>query len=1139
MCAYHDLRLELPDKRSRSDAQRDAEKYRQLVRALRHATSEIRTLERRGQSDIEAVLVKLLPDMAAALNGLRAFLLKLDTARTVEDPSYELLSFFAQDGLEHSEFLVTPLLQQVIASGQPRVIDSLDGEADQIIRGLEFCQATSAILMPLKIIDQYYLVGICNKYDRNGGPFLASDRMTLENLLELIAIGARISERSRRELASIEHISKIATISSPQELAEAIVMQAVVLTDALYTTLWMVNKHSMQVDFLTVCHAENRWWQPPRRCLPLDETNFIGFVALQGKPLYLPDVQLVAHYGQWDTETAAAFCMPLIFSGQTLGVLYLASSEPDSISVEQRRFVERLAPHTAIALHNTRQHEIRRRITRFQEDISDIMGLEDQLEQILAHLGRQVDISGFFLAMYNSENHLIDFPVAYDHGLPVAQPRQQPGACYGPQQLASQRLGYVEWVLQHRKTLLVENFATWSGRYAIDQHARAGIKSCLVVPLLRNGRIVGALGLRSYTDSPGSFDEYDQRFMEGIANHIAIVLDNSRRYDRTQLQLEEVNAQLQQRINQLRAVSEFQRRISDIDEEAKEIENIYHEAGRAMQKVGLDTCNMYIALYDEKSQTIWFPLAYENGVSLTETAKARHPLYNRATLGSHGSVAEWLMQRWQREHARTPVLVNTDFRGWLEAHNLRSSNSQTYCWLGAPMIYKDKLVGMIGLRGVQHESVFKEEHKELLATIANQAAIAIENGRLYELEKYEVRQFRALHRAGKAITKAGVQLDDVLQAILEQAVEVTGAFFGTLQIVAGQHLEFRAAWPLAEQDNLKQRFGLMPIAGLGITARAVRLNDAQLVADVTQDPDFIQGLPNTGAELAVVLRRGELGTQPLGVLNVEHLKVGGLTMENRTVLIGLSNLAVIAIENAQHAEQLGRSNAIAVMGAWGADIVHDIHREVAHIRLAIETLRMEEIVPRELLMKRLDEIDEYVINLIMPGLPERAPTIENGQERENGEHDFDHIPVDPVINSEVNTLRRKHGRVQFMLATNCPGVEVRMNDQWLRRLLRHLVLNAVRANEKPTERLVITIGTQAQQQTVEVWVKDNGRGVRPEIVDQLFNRPIVHKGEGIQERHGRGLLLVRHIVELHGGKAWLKTGELGPGACIAFTIPRA
>ena len=1134
MCAYQDLRLESPDKRSRSDSQRDAEKYRQLVRALRHATSEIRTLERRGQSDIEAVLVKLLPDMAAALNGLRAFLLKLDTARTVSDPSYELLSFFAQDGLKHGDFMVTPLLQQVIASGQPRVIDSLDGEADQIIRGLEFCQATSAILMPLKIIDQYYLVGICNKYDRNGGPFLASDRMTLANMLELIAIGARISERSRRELASIEHISKIATLGSPQEVAEAIVMQAVVLTDALYATLWTVNKHSMHVDFLTVHHAESRWWQPPRRRLPLDETSFIGFVALQGKPLYLPDVQQAAHYAQWDTETAAAFCMPLIFSGQTLGVLYLASSEPDGISTEERRFVERLAPHTAIALRNTRQREIRRRITRFQEDISDIMGLEDQLEQILAHLDRQVDISGFFLAMYNSENHLIDFPVAYDHGRPVPQLLRQPGAFYGPQQPASQRLGYVEWVLQHRKTLLVENFATWSGRYAIDQHARAGIKSCLVVPLSRNGRIVGALGLRSYIDSPGSFDEYDQRFLEGIANHIAIVLDNSRRYDRTQLQLEEVNAQLQQRINELRAVSEFQRRISDIDEEAKEIENIYHEAGRAMQKVGLDTSNMYIALYDEKSQSIWFPLAYENGISLTEAAKAHHPLYNRAPWGSHGSVAEWLMQRWPREHDRTAVLINADFRGWLEANNLRAFGSQTYCWLGAPMIYKDKLVGMIGLRGVQREFVFKEEHKELLTTIANQAAIAIENARLYELEKYEVRQFRALHMAGKAITKAGLQLDDVLQAILEQAIEVTGAFFGTVQLVVDDYLACRAVWPLAEREHFKRRFGHMHINGPGITTRAIRRNDAQLVPDVSQDPDFVEGLAQTGSELAVVLRRGgEIDAQPVGVLNVEHLQVGGLTLEQRSVLIGLSNLAVVAIENAQQAEQLSRSTAIAVMGAWGADIVHDIHREVAHIRLAIETLRMEEEVPRTLLMARLDEIDEYVINLIMPELPEQAPS--DG----NGNHQIDQVPVDLVIKGEVNSLRAKHGGVDFQLATACPGIEVTMHEQWLRRLLRHLVLNAVRANDQPTQRLTITIGTRSNAQVVEVWVKDNGRGIRPEIVSQLFNRPIVHQGERSQERHGRGLLLVRHIVELHGGKASLQPSERELGACIAFTIPRA
>jgi len=1131
--AYQDLRLERPERLSRSDSQRDAEKYRQLVRALRHATSEIRSMERRGQGEIEAVLVKLLPDMAAALNGLRAFIIRRDVSRAGNDPAYELLRYFAKDEWPCRDFTITPLLQQVMTSQQPRVIDSLDGEAEQMIRGLEFCQATSAILAPLQIIDQDYLIGICNKYDSNAGPFLASDRMTLENLLELLAIGARASERSRRELTSIEHISKVATGGSPLEVAEAIVMQAVLLTDALYASLWAVNKHSMQLDFLTVHHADLPWWRPRRRMVPVDETSFMGFVALHGQSRYLAEMTLSPDQQLWDNE-ATAFCMPLIFNGQTLGVLYLASSRADGIRHEERRFVERLAPHAAIALHNTRLMDIRQRISRFQEDISDIMGLDDQLEQILAHLEKQVDLSGFFLAVYTSDTHLIEFPVAYDHGQPVEPLLRQPGAFYGPQQPGQHRMGFVEWVLQHRRTLLVDNFATWPERYGIDPRARAGVKSCLVTPLLRNGRIVGAIGLRGYTDSPGSFDEYDQRFLEGIATHIAIVLDNSRRYDRTQLQLEEANAQLHQRISELRAVSEFQRRISDIDEEAKEIENIYHEARRAMQTVGLDTSNMYIGLYDEKRDEIWFPLAYEYGSAVSEATKAQHALYQRTRLGAHGSVAEWIMRRWQREHDRTPVLINTNFRGWLQEQGLRAFATDTSCWIGAPMIYKDKLVGMIGLRGAQHEQIFKEEHKELVATIASQAAIALANARLYTLEKHEVRQFRALHLAGKAINKAGVHLDDVLQAILEQATEVTGAFFGTIQRVVEDQLEFRAAWPIAERERLKQRFGLMPIKGPGITARAVRLNDAQLVTDVQQDPEFVAGLPDTRSELAVVLRRGgEVGAQPIGVLNVEHHQVGGLTMENRAVLIGLANLAVIAIENAYHADQLSRSNAIAVMGAWGADIVHDIHREVAHIRLALDTLRLEQPLTPELLMARLDEIDEYVINLIMPELPERIPTPENGHSSS------DRCPVDLVINAELNALRRKHGAGQFATATHCLGIDVCMHEQWLRRLLRHLVLNAVRANQQPTQPLTITIGTQLHQHMVEVWVKDNGRGVRPEIVTQLFNRPIEHQGERSHERHGRGLLLVRHIVELHGGRAWLKVDEPGPGACIAFTIPCA
>ncbi|MEZ4732661.1 MAG: GAF domain-containing sensor histidine kinase [Caldilineaceae bacterium] len=311
------------------------------------------------------------------------------------------------------------------------------------------------------------------------------------------------------------------------------------------------------------------------------------------------------------------------------------------------------------------------------------------------------------------------------------------------------------------------------------------------------------------------------------------------------------------------------------------------------------------------------------------------------------------------------------------------------------------------------------------------------------------------------------------------------------------------------------------------------LNDAQLVSDVRNDPDFLDSTGQTGP-LAAVLRRSDgNGGQPIGVLNVEHGEVGRLTAAHRKTLIALANLAVIAIENADKANQLSRSNAIAIMGAWGADIVHDIHREVAVVRLAIETLRLEEMIPRDLLLKRLQEIDQAVNNLVMPVLPEQLPEPSRARERQES------CLPDAVIRAELQQLRRVHGQVTFCLELTCPGLLIQMHDLWLRRLLRHLVKNAIRANEQSLMALTITIGTTQQPGMVEVWVQDNGRGVRPEIATLLFNRPIPHTQERLDERFGRGLLLVRHIVELHGGQVWLKENQPGEQVCFAFCLPQA
>ncbi|MBX3009936.1 MAG: GAF domain-containing protein [Caldilineaceae bacterium] len=1121
-------------KAAASDTQRDAEKYRQLVRALRHATTAVRTMEDQGQADILEVLTKLLPNIAAALGAQKAFIIRPTQSFINGQPAVEYLRIDSATGLHSERQPASHLIQSILSDGRPRVIDSLDDEEPRPILGLELIQATSAILVRLQILDQTYIVGVCNKRDREAGPFLAGDRMTLDNILELIAIGARTSERRRRELDSIEHISRIAAQASPDAVAQAIVQQAVRLTHGNYAELWAVNKQRAQLDFVTAFHEQQPNWTPSQKVLLLNDETLGGYVARHQRSHYAASIDPDHRYSHGNERVQSAFGVPLRFNEQILGVLFVASELSQGINRDERRFIEELAPHAAIALHNARLQNIRQSVIGFIQEVTDVIPLRDQLQQLGKHLPTYVNAVNLFLAVYDTEQDEITFPLAFERGELVPETKKLPGQLYGPKQPGRRSPGFTEWVLQYRTTLLVENFATWPERYAIDPKVRVDVKSCLVVPLLRKDRIVGALGLRSFYADKGSFDEYDQYFLEGIANHVAIVLDNSRRYDTALHDLRRANEELQARVRELKAVSAFQQRISDVEEEEREIQNINREARQAMAGVGLDTANMYIALYDQPNNQIRFPLAYEGGVEISESEKAHHALYGETLFGEHRSVAEWVMKAWKFSGARGALLINHDFKEWKKQRGIRTFSIPTKAWLGAPMVFRDRLIGMIGLRHTSEEGFFKESHKELLEIIASQAAIALTNARLFDELRGKIKELEALTTAASAISRAGLERDVVLQTILEQAINATGAFFGTLHLADGEYLDFTAAWPRQERDQLRERFGRMALNGPGVTVRAFRLNDAQLVSDVSKDRDFLDSTGATGSALAVVLRRhGEHGRQPIGVLNVEHGEVGRLTAAHRKTLISLSNLAVVAIENAEKADQLSRSNAIAIMGAWGADIVHELHREVAVVRLVLESLRLEDPLPRVLLLERLQEIDQAVSNLVMPVLPGQLP--EPG--RALAPQDI--CAPDPITRSEVEQLHRIHQQVRFQLELNCTTLRIQMHELWLRRLLRHLIKNAVRANQQLAHELVLAVGTRRNDGMVEIWVRDNGSGIPPEIAAILFNRPIPYSKEQWGERFGRGLLLVRHIVEQHGGSVRLTENLPGKSVCFTLSIPEA
>jgi GAF domain-containing protein len=627
---------------------------------------------------------------------------------------------------------------------------------------------------------------------------------------------------------------------------------------------------------------------------------------------------------------------------------------------------DRLALHSILELIGVGARTAERRqrelideaVIRIQHTITDLLTKQEQASEIRAVLEPLLDISGFFIATFNEMTNMIELLEVYDHGRRLEPDEKVAGRLHGPRQFGK-RQGLIDYVVRTGEVLLVDDMAHWAGRAEIEDAFCQDIRCCLVVPLKHETRIVGVIGLRSYT-GPGLFGVSDRELLEKIAPHIAIVIKNAQIYE--------------QRVGELEAISQFQQQISVIEGSEKEVvQRVCEAAHAALQVGGPLMANMFVALYRPENDLLEFPLVYDTGRLMPDAEKTPGSPYCSRHLGERQDVPEWVIRQRQPLLAKTRATVE----GWAQGlDGVQTVPARSQSWLGAPMIAGDKVSGMIVLRDFEHENAFTESHEKLLTTIANQAAVAIQNAPSLASARAEAERFSAMYGAGKAIAEAGLEATTVLQAILEQAVKVTGAHFGTFQLIRGENLKFVAAWPPERLATLRQRYPIMPITGPGITALAVRKNHAQLVPDVSQTSSFVDATGGTNSELAVVVWQED--GRPLGVLNVEHPEVGGLNKEDQRTLVALANLAAVAIQNAERAEELSRAKAIALMGAWGAYVVHDINNHVGDIRRSVDILS-----DRPELAPRCDNVCARSINMQLPCRCRNCPTNPHNRARQS------------------------------------------------------------------------------------------------------------------------------------------------------------
>jgi diguanylate cyclase (GGDEF)-like protein len=239
----------------------------------------------------------------------------------------------------------------------------------------------------------------------------------------------------------------------------------------------------------------------------------------------------------------------------------------------------------------------------------------------------------------------------------------------------------------------------------------------LGVPLLRAGRVVGGIVVQSYR-ADTHYSRHDLELLNYVAQHVQTALERREAHlelgrrvaDRTAA-LREANRVLRQQVLQRQRGERLQAalfRIAELANTSISLEHFYTAVHQAISGL-LYARNFYIALVDEETNSLTFPY------SVDEVDDVRPPR-------AHGRGATEYVLR----HGRPLLAFPTDIERLVEAGEISHFGNRSVCWLGVPLVWGDKVMGVLALQSYSLEHNYHERDQELLTFVSYHVANALQ-----------------------------------------------------------------------------------------------------------------------------------------------------------------------------------------------------------------------------------------------------------------------------------------------------------------------------------------------------------------------------------------------------------------------------
>lgn len=791
-------------------------------------------------------------------------------------------------------------------------------------------------------------------------------------------------------------------------------------------------------------------------------------------------------------------------------------SGANAYNFEELRFINNLSGQLGVAIDRAQVVDSLRLkvrelniLSQVGEAVNYLIEFDDLLELISNQTSRLIDASNFYIAMHDPSTDQLFFAFFLEENERLRD--KEDNRWLVDRDLFSE-------VIKTNQPVRIADFAReMAAREASVPGVNPHLRAWMGVPLIAGTRPLGVMAV-ARTHSAENYTNEQFKSFSDIGALAASSIDKARLFAETNV-----------RARQLSALNEISQRLVATELDVERMLEIITRS--AVDILNAEAGSLLLSTDDNLGDLEFKVVIGGSGSDLIGSRI-------KAGMGVVGQVAK----------SGRPLISNDAEHD--PRHASQVSAYQTDSLLAVPLIAKERVIGVLEVLNKKDGTIFVDDDIHLLTTFASQAAVALENARMFEMTDIQlsqrVEELEMLERIDTDLNRS-LNLREVAEITIRWAVTNSKAQAGALGILEKNPLRLRI---VAMHGYLESEFpdGSEEMdwpVDRGIIKRVLRTHQSDFAPDVSIDPDYEPGLTGSLSQITVPMFSGD---DINAILILETNSEPRFTLGNWAFANRLAEHASIAIANAQLVEVLDQANvsksefmgfaahelknpltsikgyaASLLGGALGqlndpqTNFLRVIHSNADRMQTIIEDLRISAMIDAK--QKLVDQVSPISMrNVIVETLRPFQQQLDQKSQKVRND-----IPEDlPLILGDQNRLIQ---------------------------VLTNLISNAHKYSPPETEISILASVKENYQdrrgqrkgRMLQVTVADQGIGMDEEDLSKIFREKYFRSENQLaqdQPGTGLGMMITQEIVQQHGGDIWVES-KIGEGSRFNFVIPIA